>query len=176
MYLGQKIQKIIVTELQYANNPVDEGIVFASLLIPRPSQCRLEDMNLFIHRCMFICFSEEQCDYFTVTTPCHFGSFNYSGNPLSDTSSDIRIRFKKSNDSEITTIIDNCSMNDTGNRVAPIGYLLPSCVVKIRPDIAMFQKAGIRSFFFCKTRKNRNSAVSKKYIINTQSENYRNII
>ena len=64
-------------------------------------------MNLFIHRCTFICFSEEQCDYFTTTSPCHFGSFNYSGNPLIDTSSDISIRFKKSNDSEITIIDDN---------------------------------------------------------------------
>ena len=74
---------------------------------------------LYSYRNMFICFSEEQCDYFTNTIPCYFGSFTYSGNPLtlSVTYVNVSIRFKKSNDLEITTIIDNCPMNDAGNRV-----------------------------------------------------------
>ena len=69
------------------------------------SDIQIQSVNI-LHRCNLICIFDQQCDYITQTIPCCFGSFSYSGDPVTGPS-EVGIRFKIVANVSDTTLEDN---------------------------------------------------------------------
>ena len=66
------------------------------------------------YRCTLTCGLDETCDYLVTTNSesCHYGSFLYSGVPISNVPTEVKVQFKKTNNDSDTSLIDNNFIQD----------------------------------------------------------------